>query len=117
MIFNSYIATQVISFIHEQVLIDLFVKGLPTKEMRRHVHLSRPSSLTAAVTLATTCEAFEDGSDAERLRKPKAEVTSVQPAAAAVKQTVATVDTTGAAGDASLGAAGDASLMELVKAM
>jgi hypothetical protein len=33
------------AMLHEQILVNLYVKGLPNKEMRRHVHLSRPKTL------------------------------------------------------------------------
>ena len=37
------------------------------------MHLARPKTLTEAVSLATTCEAFEAPSPSERAQKPRAE--------------------------------------------
>ena len=61
--------------LHEQVLVDLYVRGLPSKEMKRHVHVSKPRSLEAAIVTATTYEAFEnpESFDISKPRKPKAE--------------------------------------------
>ena len=59
--------------IHEQILVDIFTKGLPSPAMRRHVHLARPASLDSAIVLATTFEAFESHDEYDRGRKPKAE--------------------------------------------
>jgi hypothetical protein len=62
---------------HDQILVDLFVKGLPTREMRRHVHLARPPSLDDAIILGTTYQVFDapapDSGDGVRPRKPQAE--------------------------------------------
>jgi hypothetical protein len=62
--------------LHEQLLVDLFVKGLPTREMRRHLHLVRPATLEAAITVATTVEAFEPTVESDKLKKTKAEIVS-----------------------------------------
>ena len=37
------------------------MKGLPDLEQKRHVDLQNPGSLDEAVSLATQCEAFEQG--------------------------------------------------------
>ena len=57
----------------DEVLVGLFVKGLRERETRRHVHLAMPKTLMEAVSLATTCEAFEAPSPSERAQKPRAE--------------------------------------------
>ena len=72
------------------------------------MHLSQPVSLTAAVTLATTCEAFDDGNDADRLRKPRAEVMNVQPESTSARPVVAAVEQT---------EQNNAPVLELIKAM
>jgi hypothetical protein len=59
--------------LHEQLLVDLFIKGLPTREMRKHLHLARPSTLEKAINLATTVEVFEPNTDNDKTRKPKTE--------------------------------------------
>ena len=43
----------------EQVLIDLFIKGLPHPRWQENVALQEPASLTKAITLATKCETFQ----------------------------------------------------------
>lgn len=54
----------------ERVLVNLFVKGLPNKDMKRHVHLDRPRTLAEAIDAAISWEAFDEPSD--RLpRKPR----------------------------------------------
>jgi hypothetical protein len=62
--------------LHEQLLVDLFIKGLPSKDMRKHLHLARPSTLEEAVTAATTMEAFESNVESEKPHKPKGETVS-----------------------------------------
>ena len=52
--------------------MDIFVKGLPTKEMRRFVHQSKADSLDAAVNLATSFQGFDVQVDIDRVnKKPK----------------------------------------------
>jgi hypothetical protein len=63
--------------LHEPFLVDLFAKGLATKEMRRYVHLSKPRTLSQAIEEATAYEAFEEQGDAEKQRKPKNELTAL----------------------------------------
>ena len=56
----------------EGVLVDLFARGLPSKEMRRLVQVSRPRTVDKALVIALTCEAAEEASDNERpSHKPK----------------------------------------------
>jgi hypothetical protein len=63
--------------IHEQLLVDLFIKGLPTLNMRRHVHMARPRTLDAAIVLATTYEAFDTQAESgDKQKKPKGEPTN-----------------------------------------
>ena len=47
--------------VDDQVLIGLYIRGLRDVGMRRHVHLSRPSTLTEAMSLASNFEVFEEG--------------------------------------------------------
>lgn len=67
--------------VDEKILVDLFIKGLQAKEMKRHVYLTKPISLAQAITSAVTFEAFDcpvktDTSDLSR--KPKPTVNAVQ---------------------------------------
>jgi hypothetical protein len=69
--------------VDERFLTDLFVKGLPNKDLKRHVHMSHPRTLALAVDAAIAWEAFEepDTSRGDRPRKPRdIPVTAVQPA-------------------------------------
>ena len=68
--------------IDERFLIDLFVKGLPSKDIKRHVHMAHPLTLARAVDAAIAWEAFEEPEMArpERQRKPRdMAVAAVQP--------------------------------------
>ena len=49
----------------DRVLIDLFIRGLPTEEMKRHVSSFEPPTFAEAVRRATLCEVY----DARRLNK------------------------------------------------
>jgi hypothetical protein len=62
--------------LHEQLLVDLYIKGLPSREMRKHIHVVRPTSLEEAITLATTMEAFETNVETDKFKKPKTETVS-----------------------------------------
>lgn len=66
----------------ERFLIDLFLKGLPNKDIKRHVHMAHPLSLAQAVDAAIAWEAFEEpeGSRVDRPRKPRdTPVAAIQP--------------------------------------
>ena len=54
--------------------MDLFAKGLPTRDMRRHVQIARPAGLDEATMIALTCEAADEAADADRLRKPRPDI-------------------------------------------
>ena len=60
----------------ERVLIDLFIRGLPSEEMKRHVSSFEPASYAEAIRRATLCETYGDKS-AARLRKPDASIAAV----------------------------------------
>ena len=47
------------STIAEPVMIDLFIKGLPDLPLKRHVHSTRPATLSEAITTAVSYQAFD----------------------------------------------------------
>jgi hypothetical protein len=55
----------------ERVLVGLFARGLPSRDMRPQVHVGRPKNLDEAVLIAQTYEIADDFSDHERSHKPK----------------------------------------------
>ena len=61
----------------ERVLIGLFARGLPNKDMRKQVQISRPKDLDEALVVALTCEAVDETSESERPHKPKPSTGSV----------------------------------------
>ncbi len=50
---------------------DYFIRGLPNKELRRHVHLARPQTIEEAIAIATAFEAFDIVGEDRNLRKPR----------------------------------------------
>lgn len=57
----------------DKILVDMFIKGLPTQAMKRHVYLAKPSTLAEAINCAVVYEAFDKPSNTEnsdRYRKP-----------------------------------------------
>ena len=52
----------------ERVLIDLFIRGLPSEEMKRHVSSFEPNSLAEAIRRATLCETY--GEKTSKSKKP-----------------------------------------------
>ena len=52
----------------ETIVIDQFVSGLPSKDLRRHVQFHRASSIHEAIALASEFESFEERFDG---RKPE----------------------------------------------
>ena len=68
--------------VQEEILINLYMKGLPNKEMKRHVYLAKPKSLSEAINLAVSFEAFEkplfSGAVSDKIKKPKAVIAAVQ---------------------------------------
>ena len=44
----------------ETIVIDQFVSGLPSKDLRRHVQFHHPSSIHEAIALASEFESFEE---------------------------------------------------------
>jgi hypothetical protein len=61
--------------IGEPILIGLFIKGLRSVDVRRAVHLSKPRTLSEAITFAHTYESW----DAQSKAKPRAPVNAVAP--------------------------------------
>ena len=77
--------------VDERFLIDLFVKGLPNKDIKRHVHMAHPSTLAGAVDAAIAWEAFEEPEvvKPDRPRKPRdMPVVAVQPPKAVADSSV-----------------------------
>ena len=62
--------------IDEKLLVDWFIKGLPDRDMKRHVYLAKPSTLAEAINSAVAFEAFD--SPSESGRKPRLSVSSAQ---------------------------------------
>lgn len=62
----------------ERILVDIYIKGLPNADIKRHVYLAKPTTLSEAISCAVTYEAF----DSPLLRRPKpvAAVQEKQPA-------------------------------------
>jgi len=57
----------------DKILVGMFIKGLPTQAMKRHVYLAKPSTLAEAINCAVVYEAFDKPSNTEnsdRYRKP-----------------------------------------------
>ena len=50
-------------------MIDQFVSGLPSKDLRRHVH--HPSSIHEAIALASEFESFEERFDGSKQESPE----------------------------------------------
>ena len=59
-------------------MVDLYIKGLPSREFKRYVHLAQPPTMEAAMALARGFQAFEAQSELERGTKkpPKEEAAS-----------------------------------------
>ena len=58
------------STIAEPVMIDMFIKGLPDLPLKRHVHSTRPATLSEAITTAVSCQAFDQSQVIYPPRKP-----------------------------------------------
>ena len=69
--------------IAEPVVIDMFIRGLPDLAIRRHVHSTRPKTLSEAITTAVSYQAFDQSQAGLVTRKPVvrqvAQVTSAPP--------------------------------------
>ena len=64
----------------EQFVLDQFIIGLGSLELRRHVQFGHPDNIHQAISLAIEYEAFEMSTNQhDRLRKPKGEVNMVHP--------------------------------------
>ena len=61
--------------IQKRLLVDIFLRGLLSRELKKFIHLARPKNLDAAITLATEYEAFEPTAETEKFphRKPRTE--------------------------------------------
>lgn len=59
----------------EQVLVNVYINGLGDKELKRHVYLSKPQTLDAAIKLASTFEGVDEQlrrqAQLDKCRKPK----------------------------------------------
>ena len=64
----------------EKILVDLYIKGLPNKDMKRHVYLAKPKTLADAINFAVAYEAFENPNspNVEKPKKPKPNVCATQ---------------------------------------
>ncbi|XP_033758158.1 paraneoplastic antigen Ma3-like [Pecten maximus] len=60
-------------------IIDQFIHGLRSHEMKKHVQFKHPTTLEAAITLAIEFESFEN-EQALTIKKPKAYVDSIEQA-------------------------------------
>ena len=58
------------STIAEPVMIDMFIKGLPDLPLKRHVHSTRPATLSEAITTAVSYRAFDQSQVIYPPRKP-----------------------------------------------
>ena len=69
------------SLLDEKVLVDLYIRGLPDYDMKRHVYLAKPVSLTEAINSAVAYEAFDmpKSNLHERLHKPKPGISAIKP--------------------------------------
>ena len=65
---------------HDAFVLDQFVMGLGSLELRRHVQFGHPTDINQAISLAIEFEAFETAVGPDRFRKPKGDVCLVQPA-------------------------------------
>ena len=62
----------------EKVLVDMFIKGLPSAEMKRHVYLAKTQLLSEAINCAIAYEAFDKPANSEeKVKKPKVTVAPV----------------------------------------
>ena len=59
------------STIAEPVMIDMFIKGLPDLPLKRHVHSTRPATLSEAITTAVSYQAFDQSQVTYPPRKPQ----------------------------------------------
>ena len=63
----------------EKWLVDLFIRGLPNQDMKRHVYLTKPLSLSEAINSAVTFDAFDrPACKTDNFRKPKVNVAPVR---------------------------------------
>ena len=60
-------------------VLDQFIMGLGSMEIRRHVQFGHPADIDRAISLAIEYEAFEAASANDRFKKPKGEVCMVKP--------------------------------------
>lgn len=68
------------SISHDAFVLDQFILGLGTLELRRHVQFGHPVDISQAISLAIEFEAFDTANNADRSRKPRGELNMVQPA-------------------------------------
>ena len=58
----------------ETIVIDQFVSGLPSKDLRRHVQFHHPSFFHEAMALASEFESFEESFDGREPENPEKEI-------------------------------------------
>ena len=63
----------------EKIMVDLYIKGLPNHDMKRHVYLAKPQTLNEAINSAVAYEAFDSplNSGIDKLRKPKPNISAM----------------------------------------
>ena len=66
--------------LEEKILVDMFIKGLPNPEMKRHVYLAKTQTLSEAINSAVAYDAFDkpETDIEQKAKKPKATVAAVQ---------------------------------------
>ena len=67
------------SVAHDQFVLDQFITGLSSIELRKHVQFGHPTDLNQAMSLAIEFEAFNSANAADQQRKPRGEVNMVRP--------------------------------------
>ncbi len=63
---------------HEHFVVDQFIIGLPSLEMKKHVQFGHPKDISTAISLAIELEAFETANHMG-YSKPKGDVAMVRP--------------------------------------
>ena len=65
---------------HDHFVLDQFITGLNTIDMRRHVQFGHPKNMDEAISLAIEFEAFEAANRTSTMKPTRGEVTMVRPA-------------------------------------
>ena len=64
---------------HDNFVLDQFIMGLGSIELRRHVQFGHPQDINQAISLAIEFEAFDTANNVDRSRKPRGELNMVRP--------------------------------------